>query len=163
MSEHDDAGSAVTFPPLPPPPPPHPAARSARTAAEPISAASESLLLTLPPQSPTGRVHRGPRPAAGASIGPFHRPFQPASAATVAGTTPKWRNWQTRRTQNPVPFGECGFDSHLRHLMVVRNWLEGAPLDERRGNAGGNWRFGSFEPRSPTLRSPAAARPRGRI
>ena len=28
---------------------------------------------------------------------------------------PKWRNWQTRRTQNPVPFGECGFDSHLRH------------------------------------------------
>src|SRR6266536_6143503 len=115
MSEHDDAGSAVTFPPLLPPPPPHPAARSARTAAEPISAASESLLLTLPPQSPTGRVHRGPRPAAGASIGPFHRPFQPASAATVAGTTPKWRNWQTRRTQNPVPFGECGFDSHLRH------------------------------------------------
>jgi hypothetical protein len=30
-------------------------------------------------------------------------------------TTPKWRNWQTRRTQNPVPLGECGFDSHLRH------------------------------------------------
>src|SRR4051794_34654861 len=28
---------------------------------------------------------------------------------------PKWRNWQTRRTQNPVPPGECGFDSHLRH------------------------------------------------
>jgi hypothetical protein len=29
---------------------------------------------------------------------------------------PKWRNWQTRRTQNPVPFGEWGFDSPLRHL-----------------------------------------------
>src|SRR6266511_3696539 len=65
MSEHDDAGSAVTFPPLPPPPPPHPAARSARTAAEPISAASESLLLTLPPQSPTGRVNRGLGPPRG--------------------------------------------------------------------------------------------------
>src|SRR4051794_11984488 len=34
------------------------------------------------------------------------------------GEAPKWRNWQTRRTQNPVPFGECGFDSHLRHLIV---------------------------------------------
>src|SRR6266498_1952176 len=65
MSEHDDAGSAVTFPPLPPPPPPHPAARSARTAAERISAASESLLLTLPPQSPTGRVNRGLGPPRG--------------------------------------------------------------------------------------------------
>src|SRR6266498_117189 len=72
MSEHDDAGSAVTFPPLPPPPPPHPAARSARTAAEPISAASESLLLTLPPQSPTGRVHRGPGRRGGK-----YRPFRP--------------------------------------------------------------------------------------
>ncbi len=29
--------------------------------------------------------------------------------------TPKWRNWQTRRTQNPVAFGPCGFDSRLRH------------------------------------------------
>jgi phosphofructokinase-like protein len=33
---------------------------------------------------------------------------------------PKWRNWQTRRTQNPVPLGECGFDSHLRHDLAVR-------------------------------------------
>src|SRR5262249_50107004 len=56
-----------------------------------------------------------------------------ASAATGAGTHysvlgcvvnralpcpsgPKWRNWQTRRTQNPVSLGTCGFDSHLRHL-----------------------------------------------
>ncbi len=30
---------------------------------------------------------------------------------------PKWRNWQTRRTQNPVAFGPCGFDSHLRHYL----------------------------------------------
>src|SRR5665213_3367376 len=32
---------------------------------------------------------------------------------------PKWRNWQTRRTQNPVPSGECGFDSHLRHYALL--------------------------------------------
>src|SRR5438045_2638493 len=35
------------------------------------------------------------------------------------GWAPKWRNWQTRRTQNPVPSGECGFDSHLRHSRSV--------------------------------------------
>lgn len=28
---------------------------------------------------------------------------------------PEWRNWQTRRIQNPVPVRECGFDSHLRY------------------------------------------------
>jgi hypothetical protein len=28
---------------------------------------------------------------------------------------PKWRNWQTRTTQNRVPVRVCGFDSHLRH------------------------------------------------
>ena len=28
---------------------------------------------------------------------------------------PKWRNWQTRWIQNPVPSGECGFESHLRY------------------------------------------------
>ena len=27
---------------------------------------------------------------------------------------PKWRNWQTRRSQNPVLERECGFESHLR-------------------------------------------------
>ena len=31
---------------------------------------------------------------------------------------PGWRNWQTRRTQNPVPLGECGFKSHLRHSVA---------------------------------------------
>src|SRR5215472_7302602 len=30
-------------------------------------------------------------------------------------TGPKWRNWQTRTTQNRVPVRVCGFDSHLRH------------------------------------------------
>jgi hypothetical protein len=28
---------------------------------------------------------------------------------------PTWRNWQTRRTQNPVPARECGFDPLRRH------------------------------------------------
>jgi hypothetical protein len=30
----------------------------------------------------------------------------------VAG--PEWRNWQTRRTQNPVAARPCGFDPLLR-------------------------------------------------
>ena len=32
------------------------------------------------------------------------------------GDARRWRNWQTRRTQNPVPSGACGFDSHLAAL-----------------------------------------------
>ena len=30
---------------------------------------------------------------------------------------PEWRNWQTRGTQNPVSFGTCGFDPHLRQAL----------------------------------------------
>src|SRR5947207_15621780 len=52
MSEHDEEGSADTFPPLFPPPPPQPAARSDSTAVTPTSVASQNLLLTLPPWSP---------------------------------------------------------------------------------------------------------------
>ena len=40
---------------------------------------------------------------------------KPVAVPKYHASGPKWRNWQTRRTQNPVPFGECGFDSHLRH------------------------------------------------
>src|SRR6185436_9544403 len=47
---------------------------------------------------------------------------------------PKWRNWQTRRTQNPVPLGACGFDSHLRHPGATR---------ARMIRAGGRWRSGA--------------------
>ena len=36
------------------------------------------------------------------------------SRATIVAS-PEWRNWQTRGTQNPVSFGTCGFDPHLRH------------------------------------------------
>jgi hypothetical protein len=28
--------------------------------------------------------------------------------------SPEWRNWQTRRTQNPVAARPCGFDPLLR-------------------------------------------------
>ena len=45
---------------------------------------------------------------------------------------PEWWNWQTRRTQNPVPFGECGFDSHLRHSGTVRGCATGRFLAGRR-------------------------------
>ena len=38
-----------------------------------------------------------------------------------SGPAPKWRNWQTRRTQNPVRETSCGFESHLRHLEPSRS------------------------------------------
>src|SRR5580765_3290259 len=133
MLEHDEAGSAVTLPPPAVPvvvlldsllPPPQPAAANASAAKMPTSATALKLVLTLPPLS---RGFRRPRCHDRGSIrsaqaackrdptratrGPFARTMESA---------PKWRNWQTRRTQNPVPFGECGFDSHLRHLIVER-------------------------------------------
>src|SRR6266852_1622227 len=40
----------------------------------------------------------------------------PAAGPSTMPARPKWRNWQTRRTQNPVPERACGFDSHLRHF-----------------------------------------------
>src|SRR5436190_15233811 len=80
MSEHDEAGSACAFPPLLPPPPPQPAARSASTAVRPISAASNGLLLTLPPRSPipvaTPHAPRGPAPR-----GRKYRGIPPANAS----------------------------------------------------------------------------------
>src|SRR4051812_31765787 len=87
MSEHDEAGNACAFPPsLPPPPPPHPAARSASTAVRPISAASNGLLLTLPPSVARYRAYaagqRRPRREWG-SIEAFRRLMQPLTGATV--------------------------------------------------------------------------------
>ena len=46
--------------------------------------------------------------------------------ATIAPPSPEWRNWQTRGTQNPVSFGTCGFDPHLRHsepLVLRCDWF----------------------------------------
>jgi hypothetical protein len=48
--------------------------------------------------------------------------LRPDHRATIR-QRPEWRNWQTRGTQNPVSFGTCGFDPHLRHLR-----LEAAPV-----------------------------------
>src|SRR3954471_21835945 len=88
MSEHDEAGSACAFPPLLLlPPPPQPAARSASTAVRPISAASNGLLLTLPPPSSIPLLGRTARPGAcreATSIGALRGLMQARTAATVA-------------------------------------------------------------------------------
>src|SRR5215203_5840809 len=124
MFEHDDVGSASTLPPPPPPlllpssPPPQPAAAIASTANSPIRPTALTLCFTLPPQSPVaptvfdrGSIRSG---AAGRKReGTPPRRMRRRRSPRTIGAAPKWRNWQTRRTQNPVPFGECGFDSHL--------------------------------------------------
>src|SRR5229473_219588 len=33
----------------------------------------------------------------------------------ILDASPGWRNWQTRRTQNPVAARPCRFDSYARH------------------------------------------------
>jgi hypothetical protein len=33
--------------------------------------------------------------------------------------SPEWRNWQTRRTQNPVAARPCGFDPLLRDHFLA--------------------------------------------
>src|SRR5919204_5513744 len=116
MSEHDEAGNAETLPPLPPPPPPpQPAASKATTAANPNNAASENLLSTLPPQSPTVRSrHRGPRPAAAEvsalSPGYFNReaPLQWPCARRSGGTGRRARLkiwWPSGRVGSIPTFG----------------------------------------------------------
>jgi hypothetical protein len=57
---------------------------------------------------------------------------------------PKWRNWQTRRTQNPVGETPCGFESHLRHWArdVPRGVAELGVYAAKCG-----WMTGRAEPR----------------
>jgi hypothetical protein len=39
--------------------------------------------------------------------------------------SPEWRNWQTRRTQNPVAARPCGFDPLLRdHFLAEKCFTE---------------------------------------
>src|SRR5436305_12279967 len=138
MLEHDDVGSACTFPPPPllllllllplPPPPPQPAAVTASTANSPITPTALKLYFTLPPPSPV--CANGVRSGAVSGLGRSdasgsecrdacgERKRRVHDARTM-GAQPQWRNWQTRRTQNPVPFGECGFKSHLRHCRTI--------------------------------------------
>jgi hypothetical protein len=40
-------------------------------------------------------------------------------------TGPEWRNWQTRRTQNPVAARPCGFDPLLRDHFFAKNAIWG--------------------------------------
>src|SRR5262245_41568225 len=126
MLEHDEAGSAVTLPPPPPaasvvPPllpsslPPQPAAATASAPTKPTSATALKPFFTLPPPSPSGSASNT------TTEYPRWGGQTQARRSPTMGAAPKWRNWQTRRTQNPVPLGECGFDSHLRHRTVERN------------------------------------------
>src|SRR5207249_7749891 len=93
-------------------------ATAATTAAAPTRPHTENFLLTLPPPTRSdisertrGRVFR--------AQAPFSIVRSPGrKAAVYDGRAPKWRNWQTRRTQNPVPERACGFDSHLRHWLT---------------------------------------------
>src|SRR6266513_5484515 len=55
--------------------------------------------------------------------------MQARTGATVA-PAPKWRNWQTRRTQNPVRETSCGFEPHLQHLEAF-----GSTKPRRRGSS----------------------------
>ncbi len=46
----------------------------------------------------------------------------PPAYILLLSQLPKWRNWQTRYVQGVVLFGECGFDSHLRHHLNPVLW-----------------------------------------
>src|SRR5215203_6102481 len=117
---HDDAGIAVRFPPPPPdaavvvsPPPlldssspPHPAATSDSAAAAASAAMVRRLTVGTPPTRLSWVGREYPRSGRLGANG-VRRGYDRRG--------PKWRNWQTRRTQNPVPERACGFDPHLRH------------------------------------------------
>src|SRR6266542_5088912 len=118
MSAHDEAGSAWTCPPFPPPPPPpQPAARSASTAVRPISAVSESFLLTLPPQSPIPVLRRTCR------RGPHRESRSIANRRAESSLNRRYSGFLAEvaeladapDSKSGGPRGPCGFDPHLRH------------------------------------------------
>ena len=129
IGPHEAEGSAVAPPPpSPSSSPPHPAAANARTPMTPASTTKNPDFLTCTillrhqwPWSaesrlpPTSRQVSGEPARLATQRGPSSRlQLFPEGAATM-GRAPKWRNWQTRRTQNPVGETPCGFKSHLRH------------------------------------------------
>ena len=73
-----------------------------------------------------------------------------ANSINATADVPKWRNWQTRTTQNRVVFRPCGFDSHLRHqFFIVKKQipLRGvAQLGRAPGLGPGGRRFKSGRP-----------------
>src|SRR5262249_31270781 len=112
----------------------------------PTSPTALTLCFTLPPPSRLRQRCSIAGVSGLARLGasesrPVRRLRTPPTPRTMRGG-PKWRNWQTRRTQNPVPFGECGFDSHLRHRTVERDSQYAESLDDVEGNAEGNWPSG---------------------
>ena len=48
---------------------------------------------------------------------PWENPLSKTSVETILyDYSPVWRNWQTRRTQNPLPARACGFDPLHRQM-----------------------------------------------
>src|SRR5919204_4772004 len=120
MPEHEDEESALAPPPPPPPPPlllppPQPAATS-----ESAAIASPPTIQRFLNSSSSLVLHRtciaifrsapdiaAEMPEVSAQCGHFCK-----QERVYTVPAPKWRNWQTRRTQNPVPARACGFDPH---------------------------------------------------
>lgn len=77
---------------------------------------------------------------------------------------PKWRNWQTRRTQNPLVEISCRFKSDLRHPQKSRSILRRAYLSIGPSNRGPRAMRGpSAPPQAPAAPPPeASANPRCR-
>jgi hypothetical protein len=46
-----------------------------------------------------------------------------AVVCAILDASPGWRNWQTRRTQNPVAARPCRFDSYARHYPISPHWF----------------------------------------
>ena len=141
MPVQEDDGSASISPP---PPPSSPSSSSSAAAGRQVGQrrheqseeSKQSALLQCSSSvakrgwkgAAKGRVSNPARTGASETI-----TAQPAvNRAAYHGCGPKWRNWQTRRTQNPVPFGACGFDSHLRHSSLGLRRARRCP-DRRRG------------------------------
>src|SRR5919109_671690 len=108
MGPHEADGSAVAPPPPPPPPPPQPAAASASAPA--VTASSKNnpgfftccLLLRHPVGTSGGPTAATERPPARWQVSRESAPLSTLNVRLRLPPPPKWRNWETRRTQNPV-------------------------------------------------------------
>jgi hypothetical protein len=49
------------------------------------------------------------------------------------GPTLGWRNWQTRRIQDPVGATLCGFESHSEHFVALRSGTRSVVARSRAG------------------------------
>src|SRR5947207_12608839 len=53
---------------------------------------------------------------------------------------PEWRNRHTQRSQKPPASGPCGFESHLRHVMLDRAPTAATGGPELDSACGGGWK-----------------------